>query len=390
MNPEASRCLLCKKPKCAIDGCPVHTPVPEAMLLYRQGRLEEAGRLLFRNNPLSAVTSLVCDWKQFCYGHCVLNVKQVPIKWYEIEQEISGQYLFNHRLERQSLELTGERIAIVGAGPVGLAAAVWLWEAGADVNIYDANPRMGGVLRYGIPAFRLDKKYCDAFELMFADAGISFHGEIEIGKDLSLSALSAEYDAVLVGAGAEVPATLRIPGEERAVQALPFLKDPSAFNLGKKVIVIGGGNVAMDACRTAVRMGCETWVYYRKTFENMPANPLEVEEAKADGVQFKVFQAPVEVKDGGVVFRDCENVQPEDGGRVVTRIIDGTDHFVPCDTLITAISEKPDAALQESARSMENVWMAGDFLTGPATVVEAVASAKTAVQEIIAKLTGNL
>ncbi|MBO6096399.1 MAG: FAD-dependent oxidoreductase [Bacteroidales bacterium] len=389
MNPEASRCLLCKKPKCAIDGCPVHTPVPEAMLLYRQGRLEEAGRLLFRNNPLSAVTSLVCDWKQFCYGHCVLNVKQVPIKWYEIEQEISGQYLFNHRLERQSLELTGERIAIVGAGPVGLAAAVWLWEAGADVNIYDANPRMGGVLRYGIPAFRLDKKYCDAFELMFADAGISFHGDIEIGKDLSLSALSAEYDAVLVGAGAEVPATLRIPGEERAVQALPFLKDPSAFNLGKKVIVIGGGNVAMDACRTAVRMGCETWVYYRKTFENMPANPLEVEEAKADGVQFKVFQAPVEVKDGGVVFRDCENVQPEDGGRVVTRIIDGTDHFVECDTLITAISEKPDAALQESARSMENVWLAGDFLTGPATVVEAVASAKTAVQEIIEKLTGN-
>ena len=389
MNPEASRCLLCKKPKCAIDGCPVHTPVPEAMLLYRQGRLEEAGRLLFRNNPLSAVTSLVCDWKQFCYGHCVLNVKQVPIKWYEIEQEISGQYLFNHRLERQSLELTGERIAIVGAGPVGLAAAVWLWEAGADVNIYDANPRMGGVLRYGIPAFRLDKKYCDAFELMFADAGISFHGDIEIGKDLSLSALSAEYDAVLVGAGAEVPATLRIPGEERAVQALPFLKDPSAYNLGKKVIVIGGGNVAMDACRTAVRMGCETWVYYRKTFENMPANPLEVEEAKADGVQFKVFQAPVEVKDGGVVFRDCENVQPEDGGRVVTRIIDGTDHFVECDTLITAISEKPDAALQESARSMENVWLAGDFLTGPATVVEAVASAKTAVQEIIEKLTGN-
>ncbi|MBR3405698.1 MAG: FAD-dependent oxidoreductase [Bacteroidales bacterium] len=386
MNPEASRCLLCKKPKCAIDGCPVHTPVPEAMLLYRQGRLEEAGRLLFRNNPLSAITSLVCDWKQFCYGHCVLNVKQVPIRWYEIEQEISGQYLFNHRLERQSLELTGERVAIVGAGPVGLAAAVWLWEAGADVNIYDANPRMGGVLRYGIPAFRLDKKYCDVFELMFADAGISFHGGIEIGKDLTLSALSAEYDAVLVGAGAEVPATLRIPGEERAVQALPFLKDPSAYKLGKKVIVIGGGNVAMDACRTAVRMGCETWVYYRKTFENMPANPLEVEEAKADGVQFKVFQAPVEVKDGGVVFRDCENVQPEDGGRVVTRIIEGTDHFVECDTLITAISEKPDATLQEAARSMENVWMAGDFLTGPATVVEAVASAKVAVEAIKAKM----
>ena len=382
MNPEASRCLLCKKPKCALQGCPVHTPVPECMLLYRQGQLEEAGRMLFANNPLSAVTSQVCDWKQFCYGHCVLNVKQVPVKWYEIEQEISGAYLFQHRLERKSGEMEGKRIAVIGAGPAGIAATVWLFEMGADVHLYDANPRMGGVLRYGIPAFRLDKKYCDAYEKMFADAGISFHGNVEVGKEVTLKALSAQYDAVLVAAGAETPATLGIPGEENSVQALPFLKNPEAFTLGKKVIVIGGGNVAMDACRTAVRRGAETWVYYRKTFENMPANPMEVEEAKADGVQFKVFQAPVEVKEGGVVFCDCENVQPEDGSRVITRIIEGTEHFVPCDTLITAISEKPDPALREAAQGMPNVWLCGDFLTGPATVVAAVASARSAVEEI--------
>ena len=382
MNPEASRCLLCKKPKCALQGCPVHTPVPECMLLYRQGQLEEAGRMLFANNPLSAVTSQVCDWKQFCYGHCVLNVKQVPVKWYEIEQEISGAYLFRHRLERKSAEMEGKRIAVIGAGPAGIAATVWLFEMGADVHLYDANPRMGGVLRYGIPAFRLDKKYCDAYEKMFADAGISFHGNVEVGKEVTLKALSAQYDAVLVAAGAETPATLGIPGEENSVQALPFLKNPEAFTLGKKVIVIGGGNVAMDACRTAVRRGAETWVYYRKTFENMPANPMEVEEAKADGVQFKVFQAPVEVKEGGVVFCDCENVQPEDGSRVITRIIEGTEHFVPCDTLITAISEKPDPALREAAQGMPNVWLCGDFLTGPATVVAAVASARSAVEEI--------
>ena len=386
MNNEALRCLLCKKPKCALQGCPVHTPVPEAMLLYRQDRLEEAGALLFRNNPLSAVTSLVCDWKQFCYGHCVLNVKQTPIRWYEIEQEISGRYLFKHRLERQSLQLTGDRIAVVGAGPAGIAAAIWLYEAGAELVVYDANPRMGGVLRYGIPAFRLDKKYCDAYEKLFADAGIEFRGGVEVGHDVTLEELSREFDAVLLCAGAEAPATLRIPGEEKAVQALPFLKDPSAFKLGKRVIVIGGGNVAMDACRTAVRQGAETWVYYRKTFENMPANPLEVEEAKADGVRFKVFQAPVEVRDGGVVFCDCENVQPEDGGRVVTRIIAGTEHLVPCDTLITAISEKPDPALQAAVQGLDNVFLAGDFLTGPATVVEAVATAKTAVEDVLAKL----
>ncbi|MBR1510535.1 MAG: FAD-dependent oxidoreductase [Bacteroidales bacterium] len=396
MNNEALRCLLCKKPKCALQGCPVHTPVPECMALYREGKLEEAGAMLFRNNPLSAITSQVCDWKQFCYGHCVLNVKQVPVRWYEIEQEISTAYLLGHELKRESDRLSGKRFALVGAGPVGLCSAVWLYMDGADVIIFDANPRMGGVLRYGIPSFRLDKKYCDAFETMFEKAGITFRGGVEVGRDVSLASLSAEFDAVLIGAGAEKPATLRIPGEERAVQALPFLKDPSAFDLGKKVIVIGGGNVAMDACRTAVRQGVETWVYYRKTFENMPANPLEVEEAKADGVQFRVFQAPVEVREGGVVFRDCENVQPEDGGRVVTRIIDGTDHFVECDTLLTAISEKPDfsmfsgtaAVMNEwgwpsvddsgKVEGLPNVWVAGDFILGPKTVVEAVASARSA------------
>ena len=404
MNNEALRCLLCKKPKCALQGCPVHTPVPECMQLYREGKLDQAGELLFENNPLTAVTSQVCDWKQFCYGNCVLNVKQVPIRWYEIEQEISTSYLFRHRLTRRSEELSGKRIALVGAGPVGIASAVWLYEAGATVTLFDANPRMGGVLRYGIPAFRLDKKYCDAYEAMFEAAGIEFKGGFELGRDGSLSNLMADYDAVILGAGAEKPATLQIPGEEKAVQALPFLKDPSAFNLGKKVIVIGGGNVAMDACRTAMRQGCETWVYYRKTFENMPANPMEVEEAKADGVQFKVFQAPVEVREGGVVFRDCENVQPEDGGRVVTRIIDGTDHFVPCDTLLTAISEKPDFELfagtsavmnqwgwpsvSEAGKveGLSNVWLAGDFLLGPKTVVEAVASARVAVNDLIASL----
>lgn len=404
MNNEALRCLLCKKPKCALQGCPVHTPVPECMLLYREGKLDQAGELLFENNPLTAVTSQVCDWKQFCYGHCVLNVKQVPVRWYEIEQEISTAYLFRHKLVRRSEELQGKRIALVGAGPVGIASAVWLYEAGATVTLFDANPRMGGVLRYGIPAFRLDKKYCDAYEALLTSVGIEFKGGYELGRDGSLSDLMADYDAVILGAGAEKPATLHIPGEEKAVQALPFLKDPSAFNLGKKVIVIGGGNVAMDACRTAVRQGCETWVYYRKTFENMPANPLEVEEAKADGVQFKVFQAPVEVREGGVVFRDCENVQPEDGGRVVTRIIEGTDHFVPCDTLLTAISEKPDfdlfagtpavmnqwgwPSVDEAGKveGLSNVWLAGDFLLGPKTVVEAVASARTAVSAIQAQL----
>ena len=391
--------MLCKKPKCSLQGCPVHTPVPECMALYRADKLDEAGAILFQNNPLSAITSQVCDWRQFCYGNCVLNVKKIPVRWYEIEQEISDRYLFQHRLVRVSDELKGRRIALVGTGPVGLASAVWLYQAGAEITLYDANLRLGGVLRYGIPGFRLNKKYVDVYESMFFLAGMLFRGGVKVGRDISLAELSASYDAVLVGAGAEKPATLNIPGEERSVQALPFLKDPSAFKMGPKVIVIGGGNVAMDACRMARSLGYETWVYYRKTFENMPANPGEVEAAQYEGVRFKLFQAPVELKEDGVVFRDCVNDMDADG-KIVTRILDDTDHFVPCDTLITAISERPDYDMLkglpvkmdasgkpvwnegQKLEGLPNVWVAGDFCLGATTVVEAVASARVALENI--------
>ena len=402
-NEEALRCLLCKKPKCSLQGCPVHTPVPEAMALYREDRLDEAGKLLFDNNPLSAVTSRVCDWKQFCYGACILNVKQVPVRWYEIEQEISLRYLDRVRLEAESERLRGRRFAIVGAGPAGIAASVWLLREGAEVHLYDANDHLGGVLRYGIPPFRLDRALVETYERLLHEGGVVFHPGVPVGKELPLKQLTDGFDAVLLAPGAEKPATLRIPGEERAIQALPYLKQPEQFSLGKKVIVIGGGNVAMDACRTAVRSGAETWVYYRKTFENMPANPLEVDEAQADGVRFRVFQAPVEVQEGGVVFRDCENVTDPESGRLVTKILDGTDHFVPCDTLITAISEKPDFSLLDGCSyekddwgwpritedqriaGMENVYSMGDFATGPKTVVEAVAGARRAVDALLAQ-----
>lgn len=406
---EAQRCLLCKKPFCSLKGCPVHTPVPDCIRLYREGRLEEAGRILFENNPLSAVTSQVCDWRQFCYGHCVLNVKGVPVRWYLMEQEISEAYLFSCELSRN--ESNGRKVAVVGAGPAGIAAAIWLYREGADIDIYDANPRMGGVLRYGIPPFRLDKKYCDAYERILDVPGIRFFASTEVGKDVSLSELAHSHDAVFIAAGAEKPAALRIPGEEKpnVVEALHYLKNPAGYALeGKKVIVIGGGNVAMDACRTAARNGADVRVFYRKTFENMPANPLEVEEARHDGVQFRVFLAPVEVRDGSVVFRDCENVTDPVTGKIATRIIDGTDQEVPCDILMPAISEKPDFGLlggtawkpnqwrwpetDENGRlSFEddtpaNVFIAGDFLLGPKTVVEAVESARLAVAGIRALL----
>ena len=404
-NNEALRCLLCKKPKCSLQGCPVHTPIPECMQLYREDKLDEAGKILFDNNPLSAITSRVCDWRQFCFGNCILNVKKIPVRWYEIEQEISDAYLFSVTLKRESDLLSGKRVALVGAGPVGIVAAIWLYRLGAEVSIADATPRIGGVLRYGIPGFRLDKKYVNAYERLLLGAGIEFQGGIEVGRDIELARVAARYDAVLLGTGAEKAALLNIPGEGKGLQALPFLKNPSAFDLGRKVIVIGGGNVAMDASRTAVRHGAETWIYYRKDYGNMPANPIEVEEAMRDGVHFRVFQAPVEVRTGSVVFCDCENVTDPATGKVRTRIIEGTEHEVECDTLLSAISEKPDFSvfngcepvLDEkgdlvvdenglaSIQGIDNVYVAGDFLFGPKTVVEAVASARKAVDAIIAR-----
>lgn len=404
-NNEARRCLLCKKPGCSVLGCPVHTAIPDCIKLYREDRLEEAGRILFENNPLTAITSRICDWKKFCYGSCILNAKKIPVRWYEIEQEISDRYLFTHRLERKSAR-NGKSVAVVGAGPAGIAATIWLYEAGYDIALYDANPRMGGVLRYGIPPFRLDKKYVDAFERMFKEPGIDFHGGVRIGNDISLNELREAYDAVFLAVGAEKSKALGIPGEELplVISALEYLKAPASFDLGGRSVVIGGGNVAMDTCRTAVRRCPDVSVYYRKTFENMPANPFEVAEAQREGVRFVTFRAPVAVTPEGVVFRECENVVDPESGKVSTRIVEGTDELVRCDSVIVAISESAELRVfgdvvpettpfayvavgeDNGIPSLGDVFAAGDFILGPKSVVEAVESARKAVEGIKAYL----
>ena len=397
MNPEASRCLLCKNARCSA-ACPVHTDVPAAMKLYREGRLEEAAALLFENNPLSGITCQVCDWDRLCYGHCVLNAKKIPVRWYEIENEISVPYLSTVRVIPG--EPTGKTVAIIGAGPAGIAAAVFLRKAGVAVRMYDEHERIGGVLRYGIPEFRLDRVHIDHLERILLDCGVEFIPSCKV----TLEDVRGTADAVLIATGAGLARKMRIPGEDApsVISALAYLEHPERFRLSGKVIVVGGGNVAMDASRTAVRQGCDTTVFYRKTFANMPANTREVEEAKEDGVAFQTLQVPVEVKVKGgrsiAIVRNCENVTTPDG-TLVTRILDGTDHEVEFDNMIVAVSEKVDYSLFGGLEpeldeggwvkvngvgqtSFPDVFLAGDFLLGPKTVVQAVQSAKTAVQGI--------
>ena len=399
---EAARCLRCKNARCSA-ACAVHTDVPSVMGLYREGRTEEAADILFSNNPFSAITSQVCDWSKACYGHCILNAKKVPVDWHSIEFEIAGEALF-HTEVVPGME-NGKKVAVVGAGPAGITAAFKLREAGFSVTVFDANERPGGVLRYGIPEFRLDRKYVDRYETMMSGAGILFRGCTRLGQDITVSALRQEYDAVLIAAGAGIPRKLDIPGEEseRIIYALDYLKNPSSYKLGHKVLVIGGGNVTMDACRTANRNGHDTWVYYRKSFENMPANSIEVEEARQEGVKFELFEVPVEIRVNKAVMKHCENVTKPDG-RIATKMIDGSEHEVEFDSMLVAISANVDMGIfgdempelnnsgwpsvdEFQKTSLGNVYLAGDFILGPATVVEAVASATKAVEGIIRDFT---
>ena len=398
MNPEAIKCLGCPKPRCSMIGCPVHTAIPECIRLYKEGRLKEAGEILFNNNPFSAATSIVCNYKSFCYGACVLNAKKDPVRWYEIEQEISNEFL--KAFHPDVTQKNDQKIAIIGAGPAGLSAAIFLAQKGYNVTVYDKEERIGGVLRYGIPGFRLDKSIVDEYERILKEYDISYHGNIEIGKDITLSNIRKEANAVIVATGAIKENKLRIPGEEKenVINALAFLKDNSLIDKANKVVVIGGGNVAMDAARSAKRMGKDTYVYYRKTFENMPANPIEVEEALAEGVKFEVFEAPVEVKDSSVIFRKCENVTDENG-KLRTKILENTDHEVTLDALLVAAGETIDLSVfgeelpelnkwhypevnETNMTSFDGVFVAGDFILGAKTVVEAIASTKTAVNGI--------
>lgn len=399
-NIEAGRCLLCKAPRCSA-ACAVKTDVPAAMKLYREGKYGEAASMLYTNNPFSAITSLICDWQKNCLGHCVLNAKKAPVRWHEIEAELSCSYIFDAHAKAGADN--GKKVAVIGAGPAGITAALILREKGCSVTIYDRNARPGGVLRYGIPEFRLDRRYIGQYDRLLEEAGIEFRGSTDIGgKDgISLEHLAAESDAVLIAGGAAIPRRLDIPGEDNPdiIYALDYLKNPGAYGLGHKVLVIGGGNVTMDACRTAIRLGHDTHVYYRKSFENMPANSIEVKEAVKEGVQFHLFEVPVAVRGHKAVMRKCENVTGPDG-KVSTKMIDGTDHEVEFDSMLVAISASVDCSIfgagtdvelahgrpvtdEMQQTSVPGVFAAGDFLLGPATVVEAVASARTAAYGIL-------
>lgn len=397
---EAQRCLGCKKPRCR-ENCPIDTAIPEIIALYKEGKIEEAGKILFENNPLSVVCSLVCIHEDQCRGNCVRGIKSEPVHFHEIEHEISMKYLKEAKFETVAKDK--DRIAIIGGGPAGMTIAFVLAKRGYKVTIFEAHSKIGGVLRYGIPEYRLPKTIIDELEERLVELGVRIRPNTLIGPVITLDRLFEDgYKAAFIGTGVWNPKTLDIEGETlgNVHYAIDYLKSPKDYRLGKRVAVIGAGNVAMDAARSAKRYGAdEVIVFYRKGFEQMKATKQEISEAKEDGVKFDLFKAPLKITDEGIKFALTENVTDENG-RIQTKILEGKEEFYECDSVIIAVSQNPKTNIVSNTTRLDtNKWgllitdekgnttkkgtfASGDVVTGAKTVVEAVAQAKVVAETI--------
>ena len=386
---EANLCLGCKNPRCQ-QGCPIHTNIPEVIRLLKANKLNEAGRMLFENNPLTTVCSLICNHENQCEGHCIRGIKGSPVHFSVIENYISSTYA--SQMTKGPAEPNGKRVAIIGSGPAGLTIAVILARYGYDVTIFESHDKIGGVLRYGIPEFRLPKSMLDDFEyrhLRLKD--IKVRPNTDVGKALKIDDLFRDgYKAIFIGTGVWRPNTLHIKGESlgHVHFAINYLQNPDVYHLGNRVVLIGAGNAAMDVARTAIRHGTRHLECFSIT-KKLAASDYEASYAKLEGVEFFYNKKPVEITDEGVVFRDVE--EAEDG--TITDL-PGTEMLYPADSVIVSISQGPCTTITETTEGLKvnprglfvtdevgrtsrpGIFASGDAVKGARTVVEAVAYSK--------------
>ena len=392
---EANRCLGCKVPQCQ-KGCPISTPIPEVIKLLKANKLDEAGKMLFENNPLTTVCSLVCNHENQCEGHCVLGRKGAPVHFSTIESYISTTYA--NKLTQGPAPSNCMRAAIIGSGPAGLTIAVILARYGYDVTIFEGKDKVGGVLRYGIPEFRLPKSVLDDFKYRHLDLkGIKFRPNTHIGGAIGIDDLFRDgYKAIFVGTGVWKPNALHIKGETlgNVHFGINYLNNPDSYQLGKRVIVIGAGNAAMDVARTAIRKGVQELTCFSIT-KQVAASKHEFSYAQLEGVQFEYNMAPVEIKDDGVIFKDV--IENEDG--TFTDVPDST-HFFPADSVIISISQGPQNRIVNTTQGLAadkrgllvadetghttrpGIFASGDVVNGARTVVEAVAHSKIVAESM--------
>ena len=399
---EAQRCLNCKVPQCQ-KGCPIHTPIPKVIRLMLDGKLDEAGWMLFENNPLTTVCSLVCNHENQCEGHCVLGKKGAPVHFSSIEHYISSTY--SNKMVKGPAPSNGIRVAIIGSGPAGMTIAVILARKGYQVTIFEGNDKIGGVLRYGIPDFRLPKSVLDDFEYRHLRLkGIKIRPNTTIGGSIGIDDLFRDgYKAIFVGTGVWQPNALHIKGETlgHVHFGINYLNNPDSYHLGDRVIIIGAGNAAMDVARTAVRKGAREVTCFARS-NKIAASKHEVDYAVLEGVRFVYNKAPVEIVDEGVYFEDL--VRNEEG---VASNVEGSRTLYPADSVIISISQGPRNRIVNTTKGLDvnsrgllladeygrttrpGIFASGDVVSGARTVVEAVEYSKRVAEAMDAYMQGR-
>lgn len=425
---EASRCLHCKNPRC-VGACPVSVKIPDFIALVKDGDFAGAAAKIAEDSSLPAVCGRVCPQETQCEGSCVLGVKGESVAIGKLERFVADWArenrakagVFNEVQPRCGIT-NGRKVAIIGSGPSGLACATDLAKLGYDVTIFEALHKAGGVLQYGIPEFRLPKDKVVAAEIESVKAlGVKIELDVIIGKTVTIDSLMDEegFEAVFIGSGAGLPRFMGIPGENAngVFSANEFLtrnnlmkayrKDYlTPIHAGKKVIVVGGGNVAMDAARTALRLGAETTIVYRRTEVELPARKEEVHHAHEEGVEFQMLTNPVEIladENGWVRAVKCikmELGEPDDSGRRSPVPVEGSEFEIPAETVIMSLGTSPNPLIAKTtggldtnrrgcivaneggATSRPGVFAGGDAVTGAATVILAMGAGRQAAASI--------
>ena len=426
---EAERCLNCKNAKC-IAGCPVAIDIPAFIEEVKKGEIEEAARVIAKASALPAVCGRVCPQETQCEGQCIRGIKGEPVSIGKLERFVAD-WSREHGFVPEAPEKTnGKKVAVIGSGPCGLTCAGDLAKLGYEVTIFEALHEPGGVLTYGIPEFRLPKEGVVQPEIEnVKKLGVKLETNVIIGKSVTIDELMEEegFQAVFIGSGAGLPKFMGIPGENangvfsaneyltRSNLMKAFRDDyDTPLMIGKKVVVVGGGNVAMDAARTALRLGAEVHIVYRRSEKELPARAEEVHHAKEEGIRFNLLTNPVEIltdENGwvnGIICRRMELGEPDESGRRRPVEKAGSDFRIDADTVIMALGTSPNPLISATTEGLsvnrwkciivdeadgkttkEGVYAGGDAVTGAATAILAMEAGRAGARGIDEYLSGK-
>jgi glutamate synthase (NADPH) small chain len=418
---EAKRCLNCRNKPC-VSGCPVRVNIPDFIQKVSEEKFEEAYEIITSSSSLPAVCGRVCPQEIQCESKCVRGIKGEPVAIGRLERFVADYHNSHKNIKSEKTPLNGHRIAVIGSGPSGLACAGALAKKGYSVAVFEALHVAGGVLVYGIPEFRLPKTIVQKEINELVDLGVEIKTNLVIGKTISIDELLGEYgfESVFIGSGAGLPRFMNIIGENlkgvysaneflTRINLMKAYKEEAQTPIykGKKVVIVGGGNVAMDAARCAKRLGAEVTIIYRRTEKELPARLEEVEHAKEEGVQFMYLTNPLRIlgtEDGWVKSITCEKMElsdPDESGRQKPVSIDGSGHSLEADAVIISIGTSPNPLIKDTTgglatqkwggiiteentglTSRPNVYAGGDAVTGAATVILAMGAGKNAAEAI--------